>query len=289
MGRPPVTIVVPFAGSGAELDVVVRRFAAVKRGDGDEVIVVQNSPSGPGAGAADDVRIVPAPEVASSYYARNRGAELAQGEWILFCDADTEPDAGLVDSYFEPVPDERTGILAGAVHDHVAGDSLAARLARETAAMSQRTTLDNPFMPYAITANCAIRAAAFRQAGGFEASIRSGGDADLCWRLQRLGWGIEERPGAAVQHQNRPTMRAVWRQRLRHGAGAGWLESRYPGAMPRWGLAALVRDSSRRLAGAARSGIAGRREAAALEAAEVSGWWAFELGRRLPNRAARRR
>lgn len=286
--RPPVSVIVPFAGSAEELAAVVRLFAGLRREPGDEVIVVDNGPGHRPAPAAAGVSVLWAGEIASSYHARNAGARAAGGEWLVFCDSDTEPVGALLDAYFDPSPAARTGILAGGVRDHVIGSGLAAQLARETASMSQERTLRNPYMPYAITANLAVRAEAFEEAGGFEPSVRSAGDADLCWRLQRLGWRLEERHAASVLHRNRESMPALWRQRLRHGAGAAWLEERYPGSMPRWGIAALARDSARELLAALAALVRGERDRAAVRAAIPTGWWAFEIGRRLPNRAARR-
>jgi hypothetical protein len=60
-------------------------------------------------------------------------------------------------------------------------------------------------------------------------------------------------------------------------AAARWLAHRFPGAMPKWNLLALSRDSAAQL----------RRGDLALQAAVVSGWWAFELGRRAPDWMAR--
>ena len=48
--------------------------------------------------------------------------------------------------------------------------------------MSQRNTLTG-VRPYAQTAHCAVRRSAFEAVGGFREDIRSGGDADLCFRL----------------------------------------------------------------------------------------------------------
>lgn len=292
MARPSVTIVVPFGGPPSQLPDLARRLAAVELREGDEALIVDNGrPPSPPA-VLDGVRSVAAAETASPAYARNAGAQEAGGDWLVFVDADTEPAAGFVDAYFDPLPGERVAILAGAIQDHPEGDGLAARLARATGAMTQEASLGNDFLPYALTANCAIRRAAFEAAGGFESEARAGEDADLCWRLQREDWQLEERPGALVLHRNRSSLGALWRQRFRHGAGAAWLDRRYPGSMRSWGLPALVRDSGLRLATGARERARGERGEAALAAALVSSWWAFELGRRIgsnePPRAASR-
>lgn len=288
MERPAVTIVVPFVGSADELAALARRFGAVRRTPADEIVISDNSPepvAQPAASATDGLRFVHDNAIASPGHARNVGAAAAAGEWILFCDDDTDPEPDLLERYFEPRPGERTAILAGGVADEADGDGLAARLARATEPLSQDQTLSNPYLPFAVTANCAFRADAFNAVGGFEAGIFLGEDADLCWRLQRAGYELERRDAARVRHRSRATMPALWRQRMRHGAGCDWLRRRYPGAMPRWGFAALVRDSAVRLGTGARARAAGKRGALALEAAVVSGWWAFEIGRRTSNDA----
>jgi len=281
--RPAVTIVVPFVGSAPELAALARRFASVRRTAADELVVLDNSPTAAGEADTPGVRVLHDAALASPGYARNAGAGESGGDWLVFCDDDTEPEPDLLERYFDPPPAERTAILAGAVVDAPRGETLAARLARETETMSQRQTLSNPYRPFAITANCAFRADVFRAVGGFDSTIFLGEDADLCWRIQAAGYAIEERPRAVVRHYSRVTMAALWRQRMRHGAGADWLRRRYPGAMPRWGLAALVRDSALRLWSGARAAAKGERGRLALEAATVSGWWAFELGRRTSN------
>ncbi|MGI8631484.1 MAG: glycosyltransferase family 2 protein [Solirubrobacterales bacterium] len=289
MRRPSVAIVVPFLGSAPERERVAARFGTLTRQPGERVIIVDNGPRRIASRESGGVTVLWAGEVASSYYARNAGAAATDGEWIIFCDADTEPTVSLIDGYFAEAPWAGTGLLAGAVRDHPGGQGPVAALARATGAMAQQTTLSHPYLPYAVTANCAVRRAAFEEAGGFEPGVRSGGDADLCWRLARLGWELEARPGALVDHRNRETLPALWNQRLRHGSGAAWLHRRYPGSMPAWSPHALARDSALELTGAARRAAAdGDWRAAAVEAVKVSGWWAFELGRLRSNVARRR-
>jgi hypothetical protein len=73
-------------------------------------------------------------------------------------------------------------------------------------------------------------------------------------------------------------------QRARHGAGAAWLAERHPGAFPArrahgvawWGV---------RRAGAGLGALArGDRDSALVGLLDGPAVWAFELGRRLPNR-----
>jgi GT2 family glycosyltransferase len=161
----------------------------------------------------------------SSYAARDRAARRASGEWLVFIDADCDPDAALLDAYFEPPPPAGVGVLAGGIEDEVVEDSAVARYVAAREKMAQPAA-------YAQTANCAVRREAFLAVGGWPEPIVSGGDADLCWRLRDAGWRLEARPAARVRHRSRTSVRALLRQMHRHGRGMRWLESRWPGSFP---------------------------------------------------------
>ena len=148
-------------------------------------------------------------------------------------------------------------------------------------------TLGRAGSPYAQTANCAVRRAAFTKVGGFAEDARAGEDADLCFRIAQAGWKLEGRPDARVQHRSRESLTALLRQLARHGSGAAWLNRRYPGtfAPPRPGqlAARLARHLGRAALAVCRRDRRGT-ESALLEFAEAC---AFEAGRLLPNRARR--
>src|SRR4051794_10362847 len=215
--RPPIDVVVPFGGAGFPVD----RFAALELGDDDTFTIVDNRPAGDAAPipVAGRLRVVAAPERQSSYYARNRGAAAGSAPWILFIDADVRPPADLLDAYFAGAPGERAGLLAGGIRDEAGEGPVAARVTAH-ASLGQENTLERG---YAQTANLAVRREAFEAVGGFTDDIRSGGDADLCFRIARAGWALESRPDAAVGHVNRATLRSLAGQQARQGAGAAWL------------------------------------------------------------------
>lgn len=292
--RPRVDVVIPFAGPLDELERLLARAAALTLRAGDTVSVVDNrARSAPAPGQVPDgVRLVSAPERPSSYYARNAGAAGNAGEWVLFLDADVEIPDGLIDRYFEPPPAERVGVLAGPVMDEPEGtgrSTPAMRYSELRARMTQANTLGLGEWRYAQTANCAVRRAAFEEVGGFLPTVRSGGDADICFRLRAVGWELEDRRGAGVVHRSRRTLRGMLRQRLRHGSGAAWLNRVYPGAFPRlhWpGLTVWALFSPLR---AIRHALLGRRDKALLAAIDPLEQWAFQLGRLIPNETRARR
>jgi GT2 family glycosyltransferase len=295
VSRPAVDVIVPFAGSAQALAEVQAALLALRRAPGDTLTVVDNRPAAtPDLPApAPEIRIVRAPERQSSYFARNRGVEGGSAPWLVFLDADTRPEPGLLDGYLDPAPAGDAGVLAGALLDEDAHDAapLASRFAAARRPMSQEITVDRAGLGYAQTANCAVLRAAFTAVGGFADEIRSGGDADLCFRIQRAGWRLEARPEARAVHSNRESLAALLRQRARHGSGAAWLDRRYPGTFPSGSRLGLIAWAVQGVPRATRDYRRGSRETARLDLVEIAAGWAFELGRHLPNttRAGRRR
>jgi glycosyltransferase involved in cell wall biosynthesis len=280
--RPAVDIVVPFAGSDAALDDLLTRLKTIELRSGDTLTVVDNRPEGRDRGE----HVIADPEQQSSYHARNRGAARGSAPWLLFIDADVDPAPDILDRYFEPLPDEDVGLLAGGVQDAPLPDNptRAERYAVEAEQMSQTRTLRAGPWAYAQTANAAVRREAFEQVGGFTEGIRSGGDADLCFRLRVAGWRLDSREDAGVIHHNRASTGSFLRQKVRHGAGAAWLNSVYPGSFPPRDRRLWLRRLLRELKTGAVLTARGRRDEAGDLVFPTLTVWAFELGRLLPNR-----
>ena len=225
--RPPVAIVVPFAGDALEGERLLDALEAVRTGEDDELVVVDNSPTAT-VRERPRVRVVHAAEERSSYYARNAGALAARAPWLLFLDGDCRPAPWILDAFFAPAPGANAGAVGGGILSQDRG-SLVERYSSATL-LSPALALAHPDGPYAVTANLLVRRSAWERLGGFAEGVRSGGDVDFCWRLQEDGQELEYRPHAAVVHQHRSTLPGLLRQYRRYGSGAGWLSRRYPGA-----------------------------------------------------------
>lgn len=233
-GRAPVSVVVPFAGSAAEGTVAIERLKALRVRPGDQKIVVDNSADGVLSSASEaGVEVVPASAQRSSYYARNCGAERARGEWLLFIDADCVPPPDLIERYFDDEPAADCAVVAGAVRARGEQTSLISRYARSRGHINSEFHLDRPPFPAGITANLLVRRAAWESIGGFQEGIRSGGDLDLCWRLQSAGWGFEYCPDAVLEHEHVETLAALIAKTRRHAAGRMWLSRAWPGSFAR--------------------------------------------------------
>jgi GT2 family glycosyltransferase len=283
--RPSVSVVVPFAGTSAELSALVSDLAALARGPGDEVIIVDNRRlAAPAADPLPDgIRVELGNRLPGPAYARNCGAAVAAGQWLLFIDADTHPEPGLLNAYFEPLPGSNTGVLGGAIVDVAERQSLVARHDVARGRMGQNMTLRRRGTPYAQTANCAVRRTAFLEVGGFDEKGR-GEDADLCFRLAQAGWELEERPQARVEHRAKETFGAWLSQQLRHGGSVAWLNRRWPGEFPAPGLRFLANRIVHLTREAVISLARRDTEQAGFAALDLIRVFAFQLGRLGPKR-----
>ena len=118
--------------------------------------------------------------------------------------------------YFDaPMPDD-VGALAGEIRPRRRRrHARRQRYGAQRNFLSARAHLAHPFRPRAAAANLLVRRAAFEAAGGFREGLRAAEDTDFCWRLQELGWRLELREEAAVEHVYRETVREL----RRSGAG----------------------------------------------------------------------
>jgi GT2 family glycosyltransferase len=229
VSRPPVSVVMPFAGDEIAAQAAIDVLLALELRVGDELILSDNSGS---ARARGGVAVVKATGERSPAHARNVGAAHAHGEWILFLDADCVVPPGLLDAFFAaPVADD-VGALAGEVVPLPSGDTLAARYGSARSFLSQQTHLNHPYRPRAVAANLLVRRAPFEQIGGFYEGVRAAEDTDFSWRLQAAGWRLELRRRAQVEHRYRGTVSELRRQWRGYAAGRAWLARRYEGFTP---------------------------------------------------------
>lgn len=227
--RPPVSVVMPFAGDSEEARRATDTLLELATKPGDQLILADNSGTAP---LLLGLTVVEASGERSPAHARNVGAARATGDWILFLDSDCVAPKDLIDAYFEEPIDEHVGALAGEVVPAQAPGTLAARYGAARAFLSQEQHLAHPYLPRAVAANLLVRRAAFEQVGGFYEGLRAAEDTDLSWRLQHAGWRLEPRERARVEHRYRATLGELRRQWRGYAAGRAWLARRYEGFVP---------------------------------------------------------
>ncbi len=143
-----------------------------------EIIVVDNNSSDATAEIARNfgarVLFEPINQIAR---ARNAGANIATGDWLLFVDADTHVSSGTLAEMLA-VMDTGACVGGGTVLRYDKPDLVARCF----------LLLSNPVVRWLkLTPGCFIfcRGEVFRALGGFNAEMFAGEDADFGWRLRR--------------------------------------------------------------------------------------------------------
>ncbi len=175
---------------------------------GVELIVVTNTPR---AAEGRDVRVFDCDE-ANISVARNVGLRAAKGRFIAYCDDDALPDPSWLRHLLGPFANPQIGGTGGFTRGRN-GISLQWG-GVETDLVGEAHPLDiapdsDPvlFLPAAKTApvmigtNCAFRADALRQIGGFDPAFAYYlDDSDISLRLSQAGWALAIVPRAQVHH-----------------------------------------------------------------------------------------
>jgi len=138
-----------------------------------------------------------------SYAARNVGVGAAQGELIVFMDADCRPSPHWLEAGWKcwSASDGRCLVAGGIRVEPVNWNRMTVSEMFDVAlGLPQQRYVKNG---YAVTANLMIPKAAFHEVGLFDATRLSGGDIDYCRQATAKGWALVYCPQAEVVHPAR--------------------------------------------------------------------------------------
>lgn len=110
--------------------------------------------------------------------ARNRGAQAATGDWLIFVDADSHPSAELFDDVAEQIESGRC--LAGGCTIQLEGSSRTGNVITELWNRASRA------LRWAAGSFIFCETAAFRRIGGFNIELFASEEIDLSKRLKKL-------------------------------------------------------------------------------------------------------
>ncbi len=278
MSFPFVSVIVPAYNAAATLPACLAALAAQDYPrDRYEVIVVDDGSQDDTAAlaAAAGVRVIRQAN-AGPAAARNAGAAAAQGELLLFTDADCAPVPGWITA------------LVGAFADPQVAGAKGAYLTRQQDLVPRFTQLEYEdrydrmagaeTIDFVDTYSAAYRRDVFQANRGFDTIFPTASveDQELSFRLAEKGYRLVFVPQAQVYHRHNPTLRAYVRRKFFIGY--------WKALLARWHPTRLVKDSHTPqtlkvqmiLAAVTLAALAGAALAAAAAAVGLLRAWAWE-------------
>ena len=181
--------------------------------DGSSELVERRRPELP------PVRFVDASAQRGAAYARNVGADHANGDLLLFCDADDLVSQGWV-RHMAEAANGGAGLL-------LCSDDV---LDNQGSWRPPRKRIDRgsfSFLPWGRGTCIGATKEAFDHVDGFDTDLLTGQDVDFCWRVQLAGFRCELVPDAVAYYRLRATPRALSRQQFRFGCATVVLHKRF--------------------------------------------------------------
>ncbi|MFY2860071.1 mycofactocin biosynthesis glycosyltransferase MftF [Mycobacterium sp. THU-M104] len=277
-----VTVVIPVRD-----DVFgVRRLVSCLRGL--RVVVVDDGsvpPLEPNdfAGAHCDVEVLRHSRAKGPAAARNTGLAACKTEFVAFLDSDVAPRRGWLEALLGHFCDPTVALVAPRIVGLAHSENVVARYEAVHSSLDlgerEAPVLPHSTVSYVPSAAIICRCSAIRGVGGFDETMQSGEDVDLCWRLIEAGARLRYEPIALVAHDHRTQLRDWLARKAFYGGSAAPLSVRHPDkaapvvisgwALTAWILMALG-TSLGRLAAVAIALLTGRRVAMAMRSVETS-------------------
>lgn len=202
-------------------------IAVDNRSDDDSMEVVKSFQN-----CIPRLRLVSAPDRAGAAHARNRGAQEAEGDLLVFCDADDVVGEGWLKAI----------VLALSTHKFVASRHETARLNPAWLSQARRNLQSEslipyrhpPFLSHAGGAGLGVHRAVHESIGGFDEDWPKLQDTDYCWRMQLSGVPLHFVSDAVMHVRYRQDLTGTFKQALKWGEHNVMLYKRYrPHGMPK--------------------------------------------------------
>jgi glycosyltransferase involved in cell wall biosynthesis len=228
MADPVISVIVPVWNDEKRIGQCIE---ALKRQSLDadlfEIIVVDNGSTDSTVslvGGSAGVILLHEPQP-GSYAARNTGLDFARGEYAAFTDSDCMPQSDWLEVGLNAVRGRaEIGIIAGRI---AIGETTGTY---NRACLNYERYLSMPEdgharYGFAITANWFSRRQILLEKGGFDATLKSGGDLELSRRIFKAGLQIVYLPTAVVVHPPRIQIGEIV-GKARRVVGGRWASTR---------------------------------------------------------------
>jgi mycofactocin system glycosyltransferase len=226
-----VTIVVPVRDNIFGLRRLLRSLRGLR------VIVVDDGSSKPVqdsdlCGLHCDVAVITHARCKGPAAARNTGLAACDTDFVAFLDSDVVPRRGWLEALLGHFSDPAVALVAPRIVGLAHSDNLVARYeaVRSSLDLGRREAPVVPYgtVSYVPSAAIICRRSALVEMGGFDETMESGEDVDLCWRLVEAGARLRYEPIALVAHDHRTDLRDWLVRKAFYGQSAAPLAVRHP-------------------------------------------------------------
>lgn len=227
-----VTVVIPVLDNAIGLHRLVRSLRGMR------VVVVDDGSSlpieaGDFAGLHCDVRVLRHDRSRGPAAARNTGLAACETDFVAFLDSDVVPRRGWLEALLGHFCDPAVAMVAPRIVGLREPQNLVARYeaVRSSLDLGQREAPVVPYgtVSYVPSAAIICRRTAMNEMGGFDETLKSGEDVDLCWRFIEAGARLRYEPIALVGHDHRTQLREWLARKAFYGSSAAPLALRHPG------------------------------------------------------------
>jgi cellulose synthase/poly-beta-1,6-N-acetylglucosamine synthase-like glycosyltransferase len=201
--RPLISVVIPAHNASKVLEPCLDALAQqTMPREQYEVIVVNDGPVDAAVEITTDrygVSLLSQPQRGAGA-ARNLGASHAQGEILLFTDADCVPESSWVEAMIAPFADQEVMGVCGVVRTRQTG--LIPRFIQREYDYRYRSIAKHPQIDFINTGTAGYRKHVFLESGGFREDLLGAEDVELSFRLASQGHKMVFAPEAIVYHRH---------------------------------------------------------------------------------------
>jgi cellulose synthase/poly-beta-1,6-N-acetylglucosamine synthase-like glycosyltransferase len=152
---------------------------------------------------------------------RNLGLKKAQGDIIVFIDANCVPDKSWLIELTKPISDEAESVVVGSIK-YIGGKTIWV--------VGEERRNSKKYLDEAPTMNMAFKKEIIKKVGFFDEKFNYGSDVDFTWRATDLGYKIRYNKDAIIYHDWGNLQQEIKRA-FRYGEARVRLYKKHPG---RW-------------------------------------------------------
>jgi len=222
----PLAIVIPVRNAAHLLRECLASLSQQTR-TGDSLIVVDDSSNDATSAVAERLgaHVIRRNAPGGPYAARNDGWRAASQPYVLFTDVRCIARPGLLDRV-RAAASQNPGLIFVDIVVR-SGNTLAERVAAGRQHLRLEYYRSDSFLRFFPTAGLAVERVALEAVDGFRV-LESGGDADLCWRIQLAGFrGLNEVEEPLIEWRPRSDVLSLVQQWAKYGRSNAQLRHAY--------------------------------------------------------------